>query len=486
MRYARSLPCGGLALAAVLAYGPANAPAQQPIAPPADWQSKVDAVFAEFTKGESPGCAVAIYHNGRIVHERGYGYADLENGIRITPQSVFYVGSLSKQFTAFAAALAIQSGKLKLDDDIRKYLPELRDYGTPITVRHLIHHTSGVRDINTLLGIAGRRGDEAFDNLEVLRVVARQKALNFKPGDDHLYSNSGYALLALVVERSTGTPFGTFAEEQMFKPLGMTASHFHDDQTRMVKHRADAYSRTTSGEIRLNTPVNERAGAGGVFANVRDLLHWDENFYTGRVGGSRLIEQVQTPGTLNDGSALTYAWGLTIGTYRGLRTVDHGGSLGGYRAHLIRFPEQHFSVACLCNMASITPNTLVRQVAEVYLGSALAPQVASGRGGRGNAAAGGAGGRGTPAGATLTAEQLRAFAGSYYSDELDATYVVSVADGRLTLKRGMGSPIVMTASDIDEFRFGANTVRFVRGSAGRVEALAVDAGRVLDIRFARQ
>ncbi len=468
-----------LALVACLSLLAVSVAAQRAAAPVGGWQTRVDQVFAEFEKGASPGCALAIYRNGAIVYERGYGYADLEHDIRITPESTFYVGSLSKQFTAFAAAIAIQQGRLALDDDVRKYVPELPSYGPSITVRHLVHHTSGLRDINTLMSMAGRRGDEAFDNLEVLRVVARQKALNFKPGEEYLYSNSGYAVLALVVERSTGVPFGKFAEDQIFRPLGMAATHFHDDQSRLVKHRADAYSGSAAG-IRLDTPVNERAGAGGVFTNVRDLLHWDENFYTARLGGAALIKQVQTPGRLNSGAEQTYAWGLTIGAYRGQRIVDHGGSLGGYRAHLIRFPDQHFSVACLCNMASIAPAGLVRQVADVYLGDALtAPAASSGRGARGATpeAAGGRGGNATPV-LTHSVSDLAQYAGTFYSEELDATYTIAVRDGRLTVTRRGPESTPVTPSAPDEFRLGGMTLRFLRDAQRRVVAMAVDAGRI--------
>jgi CubicO group peptidase (beta-lactamase class C family) len=273
----------------------------------------IDAIFATWNTKDSPGCAVAVFQNGKITYERGYGMADLENDVPITPASVFYVGSVSKQFTAMAAALAIQQGHLSADDSIRKYLPELPPYADAITVRHLLHHTSGLRDYNTLLSIAGRRGDEAYDNATVLRITARQKALNFEPGTDYLYSNTGYTLLATVVERATKTPFATYAEQHIFKPLGMTSSHFHTDASRLVKGRANAYA-VGPNSLRLDTPSNERAGAGGVFTSVRDLLHWDENFYTGKVGGKALIEQVQTPGALKNGKPLDYAWGLQVGS----------------------------------------------------------------------------------------------------------------------------------------------------------------------------
>ena len=347
-------------------------------------RAAVDKIFAPWDTRESPGCALGIYKDGAIVYERGYGMADLEHDVPITPDTPFYIGSVSKQFTAFAAALVDPAGQSSVADDvIRKYFPELPASAGRITVRHLVHHTSGLRDFYTLLSIAGRRQDELYDNLAVLRLAARQKDLNFAPGSDYLYSNTGYALLAFLVGRATGTSFGAFADANIFAPLGMTASHVHDDDARLVKGRAYGYSRG-AGALRLDTPAGERVGAGGVFSTVRDLVKWDENFYTGRIGGRALIEDVQTPGKLNDGKPLTYAWGLQVGRYRGQPIVEHGGSLGGYRAHLIRFPDWHVSVACLCNLGSIVPGTLARQVADIVIGAGFTePAPAAGQGGTG-------------------------------------------------------------------------------------------------------
>jgi CubicO group peptidase (beta-lactamase class C family) len=437
----------------------------------------IDKVFATWNTRESPGCALGVYQNGRIVYERGYGMADLENDVAITPASVFYVGSLSKQFTAMAAALAIQQGKLSADDPIRKYLPELPSYADQITVRHLVHHTSGLRDYNTLFAIAGRRGDEAYDNPTVLRITARQNALNFEPGTEYLYSNTGYTLLAIVVERATKTPFADYADQQIFKPLGMTVSHFHTDSGRLVKGRANAYA-VGQGTTRLDTPSNERAGAGGVFTSVRDLLYWDENFYTARVGGKALIEQVQTPGKLKNGNALDYAWGLTIGRYRGAKTVDHGGSLGGYRAHLIRFPEHHTSVAALCNLA-IAPSGLVRQVADVVLKDTLKEprQITTSGSARPTQTTG------TAATPTLDAQAQGRYAGKYVSDEIDATFTVAAAGTGLTVQRDTDrEPITLQPTGPDTFRARGFTIRFEK-SGDRVTSLVVDAGRVRDIRF---
>ena len=444
----------------------------------ATWKT-VDGVFAEWNRRDSPGCALGVYRNGAIAYERGYGMADLEHDVPIAPDTVFYVGSLSKQFTAFAAALAIQQGSLSASDSIRKFLPELPPYADPITVRHLIHHTSGLRDYNTLLSIAGRRGDEAYDNGMVLRITARQKKLNFTPGDQYLYSNTGYTLLATIVERATRTPFAAFAEARIFRPLGMEDSHYHTDAGRLVKRRALAFARGADG-WRLETPSNERAGAGGLYTTVRDLLRWDENFYAPKVGGDALVRDVQARGTLNDGSLLPYAWGLQIGAYRGERIVEHSGALGGYRAHLFRLPDQHVSVAVLCNAATIVPGTLVRHVADAVVGSGFTrPR--------------------TPASAVPSLDLAQAegqaaampgpaadYAGAYYSDEIDATFTVSASGDTLVVRRDSDAePAPAQAWSGGGFRFRGMTLRFERGSDGRATALVVDAGRVRDIRFVR-
>ena len=358
----------GIGVFCALCVGALTALLRAQAAPPAPaWSTPVDRVFAQWDRPGSPGCALGVYQNGRTVYARGYGMADLEHDAPITPDSVFYAGSVSKQFTAMAAALAIAQGKLSADDDVRKYVPELPDYGRPITIRHLIHHTSGLRDINTLMVLAGRRDEDAFDNEAVLRILARQKALNFMPGDEHLYSNSGYAMLALAIERATGTPFAEFADASIFKPLGMPVSHFHTDLSRLVPGRAWAYDRRPDGTFALNSPQNERAGAGGLFTTVRELARWDENFYDGRVGGPDVIRMLESPGRLNSGTELTYAWGLMVGSYRGLPIVEHSGSLGGYRAHIIRFRSAHTSVAVLCNVSNVSTGAVVRRVAEWVL-----------------------------------------------------------------------------------------------------------------------
>ena len=467
-----------LAVLLAILFGTRRARAQ---APSADWL-EIDAIFSEFTAPGSPGCAVGLFQNGTIRYARGYGLASVEHAVPITPDSVFYAGSVSKQFTAFAAAAAIQDGVLSADDPIRKWLPELPPYADGITVRHLVHHTSGLRDYNTLLSIAGRRGDEAFDNPTVLRMTARQKELNFEPGTEYLYSNTGYTLLATIVERATKTPFAEFADRKLFAPLGMKVTHFHTDSGRLVTGRALAYTGGQSA-LRLDTPVNERAGAGGLYTNIPDLLKWDENFYTAAVGGGALVEQVQTAARLKDGKPITYAWGLQIGAYRGQRIVEHSGSLGGYRAHTLRFPEQHTSFVALCNLASANAGGRLRRVADIVLKDRFASPPAPARPTANT--------RPAPKGqdgalSALTSKALEMLAGTYESAEIDAVFTVRVKGTEVMLQRDTDdAPARMQRGDADTFRVDGFSVRFER-SGGRVTALVVDAGRVRNIRFARK
>jgi CubicO group peptidase (beta-lactamase class C family) len=446
---------------------------------------EIDAVFAPWDKNDSPGCALGVFRDGAVAYQRGYGMASLEHDVAITPEAVFYAGSVSKQFTAMAAALAMQQGKLAYNDPIRTYLPELPAYADAITVSHLLHHTSGLRDYNTLLTIAGRRDEDAWDNRVVLQMTARQTALNFTPGDEYLYSNTGYTLLATIVERATGTPFAAFADANIFKPLGMSATHYHVDATRLVRHRALGYG-GRPGQWTLDTPINERAGAGGLYTSVPDLQKWDENFYTGKVGGAEVLKRIQTQGTLNDGKPLAYAWGLQIGDYRGLPIVEHGGSLGGYRAHIMRFPSQHTSVVLLCNASAIVPTTLARRVADVVLGDRFIAPVPP------------AGPRGV-AGSILyrnaqTAAVNRAYVGRYYSDEVQALFRISVDEGGALLKDALlltretdSAPILLLPEGPpDEFHGSGLAVRFQRDASKKVTALTVDAGRVRDIRFTKR
>ncbi|MGH9755848.1 MAG: serine hydrolase domain-containing protein [Blastocatellia bacterium] len=334
--------------------------------------AKVDKLFVQWDKPDSPGCALGVIKDGRFIYKRGYGIANLDHSIPLSPTSVFYIASTSKQFAAASVALLARQGKISLDDDIRKYLPEMPQYRRPVTIRHLAHHTSGIRDYLTLMSLAGMRYEDVYSEEELVAIPARQKELNFTPGDEHLYSNSGYFLLSVIVKRALGKSLRQFADEQIFKPLGMSNTHFHDDRAMVVKNRVTSYFPQKEGAFGVHVNNNfDKVGDGGLLTTVEDLARWDRNFYDYQVGGKEFVDQLLTPGQLNSGEKLTYAFGLSVGEYKGLKTVSHGGGFFGFRTEMIRFPDQKFSVICLCNLGSINAGGLARQVAEIYLADQL-------------------------------------------------------------------------------------------------------------------
>ena len=336
-------------------------------------ERSVDQIFAAYDRPDSPGCALGVIRDGNFVYKKGYGAASLELGVPLTPESVFYMGSVSKQFTAASVVLAAEQGFLSLDDDIRKYVPEIPAYDKPVTLREMLHHTSGFRDILSLLFLAGRNSEDIHPTSELLDLLSRQKALNFSPGDEFLYSNTNYFLMSVVIRRATGKPLSRFAEENIFKPLGMTHTSFYDDRTVVLPGRVAAYAPRPGGGFRVDWSTNyDMVGGGGLMSSVDDLLRWDRDFYDNQLGKGTLLKEMQTQGVLNDGKQIEYALGLFISKYRGLPIVAHDGANFGYRTTLLRFPQQRFSIVCLCNLGTSNPLGLSYRVAEVYLEGKLA------------------------------------------------------------------------------------------------------------------
>ena len=337
-------------------------------------QQAVDQIFAAYQKAGSPGCSLGVIRDGAFIYSKGYGLASLELGVALSPSSVFYMASVSKQFTAASVVLAAEQGFLSLDDDIHKYIPELPDYGHPITLRQMLHHTSGLRDYFGLLALSGRNILDVHTTAELLDLITRQKALNFNPGAEYLYSNTNYFLLAEVVKRTTQKPLSLFAEENIFRPLGMSHTRFYDDRAVVVPGRVPAYESGGGDSFKVNWSTNfDGVGDGGLMSSVEDMLLWDRNFYDNRLGKGTLLREMQTRGVLSTGKQIDYALGLEISSYRGLPTVEHSGALLGYRTDILRFPEQRFSVVSLCNLASANAKALSLRVADVYLKQSLQP-----------------------------------------------------------------------------------------------------------------
>jgi CubicO group peptidase (beta-lactamase class C family) len=480
-------------------------------------QRKVDQVFAAYDKPDSPGCALGVVRDGEFVYKKGYGEGSLELSVPLTPESVFYMGSVSKQFTAASVVLAAEQGYLSLDDDVRKYVPEIPSYGKPITLREMLHHTSGFRDILGLLLLAGRNFEDIHPTPELLDLLSRQKALNYQPGEEFLYSNTNFFLFSVIIKRATGKPLSQFAEENIFKPLGMTHTRFYDDHSVVVPGRVPAYEPLPNGGFRVDWSTNfDKIGDGGLMSSVEDLLLWDRNFYADKLGKGTLLREIQTPGVLNSGKKIEYALGLFISTYRGLPIVEHGGALFGYRTELLRFPQQKFSVITLCNVGTSNPSHLSYEVADLYLGGQLSPELSASASASVDAQpfAGwyrnidshsvleitaskeGVGAFGTlfkPRDAThfvatagpeiafdrppnsglrltltfkdtapqvfekyepikASAGNFAQYAGEYTSAELQATYRFAVKDGKLTLSMNRQEPAVLEATVLDEFQ----------------------------------
>ena len=457
----------GLLLAFMLA--PSGSLAQQPRA------AAIDSIFARFDKPGMPGCVLGVMRDDALIYQKGYGYANLDYDIPNAPHMIYYVGSVSKQFTAATILLMAQRGLISLDDPVRKYFPELPEYNRPLSIRHLVHHTGGVRDVYTLMALAGIQMDDVLSERRALGLITSQRELNFDPGNDYLYSNSGYYLLALLVKRVTGKSLREYADEVLFRPLGMSNTHFHDEPDHIFKNRAFAYAPDGRGGYRIDYLLNfDKVGAGGLYTTIGDLAKWDRNFDEPTVGGPAFVRAMHERGVLTRGDTLSYAFGLQIAEQRGLRTVRHGGSLMGFRADYVRFPEQKLSIATLCNAADAAPGTLANRVAELYLG----PQMTAAAPSR---AAAGISAQPPP---RIQVENLSDYAGTYWSDELNVEYRVSAENDGLRIEF---ADQVREAVPIarDEFRSGSTRYRFVR-SNGRVSGFTVNAGRVTNIRFVKR
>jgi CubicO group peptidase (beta-lactamase class C family) len=450
---------------------------------------QVEQLMRAYDRPDAPGAVVAVVRAGRPVFVKAYGMANLEYGAPNTAGTVFHVASLSKQFTAFAVARLAADGRLALDADVRTYLPEFPDVGAPITLRHLVHHTSGLRDQWGLWAMAGGRLDDVITQENLLDLVRRQRALDFVPGREHRYSNTNYLLLAEVVARVSGRPFGEWMRTTVFAPLGMTRTHVHDDHERIVPDRAYSYQASpTGGTYRHAVLTFANAGATGLFTTAEDLARWLANFGTGRVGGPAVLRQMQERGVLASGDTLGYAYGLVVDDHHGLRRLHHGGEDAGYRAELAYYPALDAGVVVLSNSALFDAGATARAVAEAFFGDRMRPQPETPLA---PAPPSAVAAPSTPPAAPWrpAAADLSQYVGRYYSPELETTYAVALEGSRLVARHRRHGAIPLTPLERDAFRGGAwyfSRVRFERGAGGRVGGLLVSGGRVRDLRFDRQ
>jgi len=503
----------GRAFAAVLSIAlaaPAAGQAVRVVAP-----SDVDPIFAKWDSDAAPGCAVAVDRAGKTVLTRAWGMADLEHGIRNSADTVFEAGSVSKQFTAAAVLTLIDAGKLRLDTDVRTILPELPDYGRVITVDRLLNHTSGLRDWGGVAGLAGwPRGTRIYTQKDFLGIVARQKALNFEPGAESSYSNTGYNLLTEIVRRVSGKSLARFSRETFFIPLGMTHSQWRDDFRRIVPNRAQAYD-WRDGRYEQDMPFENSYGNGGLLTTVGDLLTWNRALDSGALGGF-VTRKLSERSTLRDGRALTYGRGLFNYVFHGTEEISHAGSTAGYRAWLGRYPAYHLSVALLCN-AGNADSAMARKVAALFLPATstvarpaktldgLFVDQASGTplddaryqanetrtvsrdrieliGRDGNIAV-----FVRTAPVVVAAVKLDAYAGHYASDEVGAVYDIAAAPDGLVWRIRDRPDFAQALRPVyrDAFQGENGLFRFVRDAAGKVTALTISVDRARNVRFAR-
>ena len=455
---------------------------------------RIDRMFWDMRDG--PGCVVAAMRDGEMLYTQAYGHADLDQGTELTVDSVFHVASLSKQFTAFSIVLLERRGKLSLDDDVRKWIPELPDFGRRITLRHLLWHTSGLRDQWDLLSMAGWRQEEDIVTTgDILDLLAHQKDLNFDPGAEFYYSNTNYTLLGVIVERASGKSLRQFTNDEIFRPLGMTHTFFHDDHSEVVPGRAVAYEKRGDAWHRF-VPGYDTVGATSLFTTASDLGRWADNFDHPIVGDAAMVAEMVEPGKLNDGTVLHYAKGLGVGEHRGVRMIEHGGNDAGYYASFLHFPDQHLTVSCLCGTGQNIAVDRAYRVADLYLELPPAQSV------RALEAAG------SPPGIYYNAvrdevmhveagqsvhlgggwvhldppapQPIEKFAGNYLSDELGVFYQVSAKNGALYLHRRKHADELLTAFMDGGFETASYVIHFSADGT-----MTLTTGRVRRLKFVR-
>lgn len=444
---------------------------------------EADQLFRHWgTPKDRPGSSVLVLRNGAVVYERVTGLADLGQGIVITPHTRFQIASVSKQFTGMCIALLAEQRRLSVSDGLRKYVPELPPVYDDIIIDQLLHHTSGIRDFQTLLDTQGRT-DDVNTNRDIIELLARQRGLRFKPGDKFEYSNSGYFLLAVIVERVSGQSLRDFALENVFRPLGMGETEYFDDRGLIVKNLATGYVPNRAGGYSQYRTSYQIVGGAGVVTTPRDLAKWDANFYRNRLpGGDSLIRRMVEPGVLNDGTKVNYGYGFELDTYRGVPVVRHGGAFGGFVSELDRFPDQHFSVIYLTNeRGSIDPAERANALADVFLrdrldaapaaDAALSTQASS-----------------RPTSPPVSARDAPAsYVGDYYSEELDVLYHVLEVAGELRMRfRNVVDGALLPLGGDDFALYGAVRVNFARNAFGHIAGFTPLDGGAAGIFFVRK
>jgi len=414
--------------------------------------TEIDAIFIDYNE-KTGGCAVGVADRGELIFSNGYGMANLEYGIPMEPDSRLFIASISKQFAAAALLMMEQEGILDLDENLQTYIPEIPEFEEPITARQLIHHTSGLRDLFSLLHLKDLGLDPTTTTEDALTLIQNQQRLNFRPNTDHSYSNSGYVLMSVLSENLTRMTLREYTDKHFFKPLGMESTHFHDDLEMIVPKRADSYSPSAEGLGRFYRDNIDRVGARGLFTTIEDFARWDANFIKNRTNLDHFTERMTEKGVYNNGSSHNYAAGLRIDTYRGLETVGHGGNYMGFRSNYIRFPDYDLAITVFCNMSNINPAAYTRQLADLYL-------------------------------MEVFTEKFSEFAGRYRNEGFGREYDFLIEDGDLYIKKSYGEKERLVWQENDRFNAGNWSIEFIRENES-VTGLTVQTSRTGEITFNR-
>lgn len=412
--------------------------------------SEIDAIFESYDE-TTGGCAVGIVDHGELIFAKGYGMANLDYGIALAPDSRLMIASISKQFAAAALLMMEQEGLLGLDEDLRAYIPELPEFDESITARQLIHHTSGLRDLFSLLHLKDVGLDPVTTTKDALELISNQQRLNFKPNTSYNYSNSGYVLMSVLTENLTGMTLREYTDKHFFKPLGMEATHFHDDVGMVVPNRADSYRPTADGHGRFYRDNIDRIGARGLFTTIEDFAKWDANFIENHSHLENFTERMAEKGIFNNGEPHDYAAGLRISRYRSLNTVGHGGNYMGFRSSYMRFPGPELGIIVFCNMSNINPASYTRQLADLYLMNEFG-------------------------------DIFEEYSGTYRNEGYNRQYELLIEDGDLYLKKSFRDKERMIWRDDDEFTAGGWQVEFTRNDDS-ISGFTVQAGRTGKVTF---
>lgn len=494
---------------------------------------KIDSLFSRYTT-TTPGCAVAIIKNEKPVFKKGYGMANLEYNVPITPSSIFHIASESKQYVAFCMLLLEQQGKLSIDDDIRKYLDYVPDFGKKITIRHLIHHTGGLRDQWQLLANAGWQLDDVITQEHIIKLVSKQKALNFEPGEEQLYCNTGYTLMAEIVKKASGLSLREYTDKYIFQPLEMSNTHFHDNYREIVPNRTYSYSPGGSNGYSHSVLSYSTVGATSLFTTVEDEAKWLMNYEHGKVGGKDLLQRMYSQGILNNGKKITYAFAINMGEYNGWKEIGHGGGDAGFRTYATRFPEQQLGIIIFSNLSSFNSYGMAKLVGRYVSPRGGMLNLSWNNGNLVNRQAGQTAG-GTewklavkennkyqlndgpflkfetssstdsvtrvvfenPNGFTeysrqpvivLKKEEAAAYAGTYYNEETEAAYTVMVKNGDLILQHRKFADAKLSVIGPDQFscpNWWMSNLKFIRDKKGVISGFEVNGGRVLHLFYGK-